>query len=75
MTMQGAKGMEFACVVLAGLHAGSIPAGLHDFDYSPEAKNDALLRERSLVYVAATRARDRLVVSWSGEQSSLLPAQ
>jgi ATP-dependent exoDNAse (exonuclease V) beta subunit len=33
---------------------------------------DAILRERSLLYVAATRARDGLVVSWSGKPSELL---
>lgn len=74
MTMHRATGMAFACVVLAGMHAGAIPAVLRDFDYSPEAAEDALLRERSLVYVAATRARDVLAVTWSGERSSLLPA-
>lgn len=34
----------------------------------------ALLRERSLLYVAATRARDELALSWSGDPSQLLPA-
>ena len=31
-----------------------------------------MLRERSLLYVAASRARDALVVTWSGERSALL---
>lgn len=31
-----------------------------------------LLRERSLLYVAATRARDQLAISWSGQASPLL---
>ena len=34
---------------------------------------DAMQRERSLFYVAATRARDELVVLWSGEPTSFLP--
>lgn len=29
-------------------------------------------RERSLLYVAASRARDELVVTWSGRRSELL---
>jgi superfamily I DNA/RNA helicase len=33
-----------------------------------------MLRERSLLYVAATRARDELALSWSGERSQLLSA-
>ena len=34
---------------------------------------DTLRRERSLLYVAATRARDELVVLWTGAPSNLLP--
>ena len=33
---------------------------------------EALLRERSLLYVASSRARDALVVTWSGKCSELL---
>lgn len=33
---------------------------------------DALLRERALVYVASTRARDVLAVTWNGKVSSLI---
>lgn len=35
-------------------------------------KSEALLRERSLLYVAASRARDELVVTWTGPESPLL---
>jgi superfamily I DNA/RNA helicase len=31
-----------------------------------------LLRERSLLYVAASRARDQLLVTWAGQPSELL---
>ena len=41
-------------------------------DYSPDAGDDAMLRERSLLYVAATRARDELAISWSGTASESL---
>lgn len=62
MTMHRAKGMEFSKVVLAGVGAESAAekARLAQMDESERA--DALLRQRSLVYVAATRARDELVV-------------
>ena len=38
-------------------------------------KYEALIlrRERSLLYVSATRARDELVVLWSVEPSDMLP--
>lgn len=74
MTMHRAKGMEFAKVLLFGVAKNSIPISLRDYDYDPAEKADALLRERSLLYVAASRARDELVVSWSGQASELLRA-
>lgn len=37
-----------------------------------EALADFQLRERSLLYVVETRARDRLVVTYAGEGSELL---
>ncbi len=73
MTMHRAKGTEFRNVLLFGVGAASIPKGLAEYDYSPDEAVDALLRERSLLYVAATRARDQLAVSWSHESSPLLP--
>lgn len=72
MTMHRAKGTEFSRVLLFGVSEGSVPAALREEQYDDAAASDALLRERSLVYVAATRARDELAVSWSGRRSQLL---
>ena len=61
LTMHRAKGTEFSKVVLAiGKPSGSELARLESLDASERA--DAELRARSLRYVAATRARDELVV-------------
>lgn len=72
MTMHRSKGTEFSKVVLFGVREGSIPAALRDQNYDESALADALLRERSLLYVAATRARDVLAVTWSGKPSPLV---
>lgn len=72
MTMHRAKGTEFSRVLLFGVSEGSVPAALREEQYDDAAASDALLRERSLVYVAATRARDELAVSWSGKKSNIL---
>ena len=72
MTMHRAKGTEFARVVIAGVAEGSVPAAMASEKYDEDAWADAMLRERSLLYVAATRARDELVVTWNGAQSSLI---
>jgi superfamily I DNA/RNA helicase len=62
MTMHRAKGMEFSKVILAdvGFQSAAEKARLDVLDDSERA--DAELRARSLVYVAATRARDELAV-------------
>ena len=72
MTMHRAKGLEFRKVLLFDVSEGSIPRSLRDQRYSEADRTDALLRERSLLYVAATRARDQLAISWSGRKSPLL---
>ena len=72
MTMHRSKGMEFTRVVLFGMSDQSMPAVYQLQNLAPAEQADALLRERSLLYVAATRARDGLVVSWSGKPSELL---
>lgn len=73
LTMHRAKGMEFACVLLHGMSEKSIPMGLEEYGYDESDKSEALLRERSLIYVAASRARDELVITYSGVPSPLLP--
>ncbi|MDQ2587312.1 UvrD-helicase domain-containing protein [Saccharothrix yanglingensis] len=61
MTMHRAKGTEFSKVVLAAGRPS--PAELARLEaLEPSERADAELRARSLRYVAATRARDELVV-------------
>ena len=74
MTMHRAKGLEFRKVLLFDVSRSAIPRPLRDQQYSDADRDDALLRERSLLYVAATRARDQLAISWSGEASPLITA-
>jgi superfamily I DNA/RNA helicase len=71
MTMHRSKGMEFRNVILFGLTPEATSTQLA---YLPDGdKPDAMQRERALLYVATTRARDELVVMWDGERSGLLP--
>ena len=74
MTMHRAKGLEFRKVLLFDVSKNAIPRPLRDQQYSDADGDDVLLRERSLLYVAATRARDQLAISWSGEASPLITA-
>ncbi|MBL0888300.1 3'-5' exonuclease [Myceligenerans indicum] len=73
MTMHRSKGMEFRNVILFGLTPEATSTQLA---FLPDGdKPDALQRERALLYVATTRARDELVVMWDGERSDLLPVR
>ena len=62
MTMHRAKGMEFAKVVLAAVGSQSVAEKARLDSMDDNERHDAELRARSLVYVAATRARDELLV-------------
>ena len=66
MTMHRAKGMEFSRVLIFGADADLMPASYLLKDVAEGDRDDVLQRERSLFYVAATRARDELVVLWEG---------
>ncbi|MCX7960930.1 MAG: UvrD-helicase domain-containing protein [Burkholderiales bacterium] len=59
MTVHAAKGLEFDAVFLAGLEDGLFP---HEQSL---AERDGLEEERRLAYVAITRARHRLYLSYA----------
>jgi hypothetical protein len=75
MTMHRAKGMEFSRVLIFGVDADLVPAAYLLKNVPEGERPDLLQRERSLFYVAATRARDELVVLWEGEGSEFLPVR
>lgn len=72
LTMHRAKGMEFSRVILSGVDDKHVPLPAAVRSMPDEERDEALLRERSLLYVASSRARDALVVTWSGKRSELL---
>jgi len=67
MTVHSAKGLEFDCVFITGLEEGLFP---HENSITAE---DGLEEERRLMYVAITRARKRLYLSFS--QTRMLHGQ
>ncbi len=72
LTMHTAKGMEFSRVVLFDVSEGVVPNKWTLGSAAPEERAEVMLNERSLLYVAASRARDALAVTWSGSPSPLL---
>jgi hypothetical protein len=74
-TMHGMKGLEFRCLAVVGLDLGVLPAAnaVTSATDDPHAHRQDLQRERCLLFVALTRARDVLYLSHSGKPSELLP--
>ena len=58
-TVHSVKGLEFKCVFLCGMEDGIMPTSRADND------EDELEEERRLMYVAITRARERLYLTRS----------
>jgi DNA helicase-2/ATP-dependent DNA helicase PcrA len=67
MTVHSAKGLEFDCVFISGLEEGLFPSE------RSMTEHEGLEEERRLMYVAITRARKRLYLSYS--QTRLLHGQ
>ncbi|CRK57480.1 putative DNA helicase [Alloactinosynnema sp. L-07] len=74
-TIHRAKGTEFARVIVARLSDGSVPEHWILEQSSEGDHVDILQRERLFLYVAATRARDHLMLTWSGTPSRFLPEE
>ncbi|MCA9671386.1 MAG: AAA family ATPase [Myxococcales bacterium] len=72
-TMHRAKGLEFKVVLVLDCGASVMPSPhvLRQLD-DPQDCEDAEARERRLLYVAMTRARDQLYLSWSGKPSPFI---
>ncbi|ATO13231.1 DNA helicase UvrD [Micromonospora sp. WMMA2032] len=73
-TMHAMKGLEFRCVAVVGVTARSVPFAkeVTPAEVDPVQHESDLLRERCLLFVASTRAREALHVSWSGQPSPFL---
>lgn len=74
-TMHRIKGLEFPRVLIAGIHDGTMPLALGPEELPDEtAKAEHEERDRLLLFVAATRARDELLVTGFGTPSPLFGA-
>lgn len=76
-TMHAMKGLEFRCVAVVGAGEGTVPFAKEITPVGVDrAQHDSdVLRERCLFFVACTRARESLRVSWAGTPSPFLPGE
>lgn len=74
MTMHRIKGLEYRAVAIIGVGADHVPQpGAVTTVSEDRLQHDRdLQRERSLLFVAATRAREQLAITWAGTRSPFL---
>lgn len=65
--LENTKGFEFQCMIIVNCSHGVLPY--------PRAPEDESFRDLSRLYVAMTRARNQLVVSYSGSPSRFFAKQ
>ncbi len=73
-TMHRMKGLEFRCMAVIDVGGDEMPLlfTLTSKAEDPIQRDVDVMRERCLLYVACTRARDDLWVAWSGQPSAFL---
>lgn len=73
-TMHRFKGLEYQKMIVAGVTDGLVPRHMVNRyrDLDPRRYERERRRDRSLLFVAATRARDELAVFWHGTPSPFL---
>ncbi|MEV6799487.1 3'-5' exonuclease [Micromonospora rifamycinica] len=72
--MHAMKGLEFRCVAMVGVNAKAVPFAkeVTPAEVDQVQHDNDLLRERCLLFVASTRAREDLYASSSGTRSPYL---
>ncbi|SNT42589.1 Part of AAA domain-containing protein [Streptosporangium subroseum] len=73
-TMHGMKGLEFRCIAAIGVGEHQVPpaTAITPVEEDELAHAHDLQRERCVLFVACTRAREQLYVSWHGSPSPFL---
>ncbi|MBL0708044.1 MAG: DEAD/DEAH box helicase [Sulfurimonas sp.] len=71
-TMHRVKGLDFDHVIIASMNAGIVPLEVSERSNEKQIEDERLLREKSIVFVAATRAKKSLLVTYYGSKSRVL---
>ncbi|GIJ23604.1 UvrD-helicase domain-containing protein [Micromonospora lutea] len=76
-TMHRFKGLEYQRMIIAGVSDGLVPRQMINRyrDTDPKRYQRERQRDRSLLFVAATRPRDELAVFWHGTPSPFLTSR
>ena len=73
-TMHRMKGLEFRCVAVAGVSAKLVPEpnAVTPVAVDRRMHDQDIEKEKCLLFVACTRAREELLITWHGDRSEFL---
>jgi superfamily I DNA/RNA helicase/mRNA-degrading endonuclease RelE of RelBE toxin-antitoxin system len=71
-TMHRVKGLDFDHVIIASMNDRVVPLETGEKSEETQIESERLLKEKSLVFVSATRAKKSLLVTSYGKQSNIL---
>jgi superfamily I DNA/RNA helicase len=72
-TMHRVKGLEFDAIIIAGVNDDIVPLAVATADIDSDyARLEAETKERSLLYVAATRAKNHVLITCGGQPSRFI---
>ncbi len=73
LTFHKVKGLEFKHVILVDVNSRSLPKLPFDFDtYDKDGKENHLRKEKSLIYVAITRAIENVKITGVGNETDVI---
>ena len=71
-TFSNMKGLEFKVVILANVSKGTFPILPRGFEaLDPISKKEILMNQKALMYVAITRAMQKVVLTGNGERADI----
>ena len=71
-TMHRVKGLDFDHVIIASMNNGVVPLEVGEKSDEQQIEDEKILKEKSVLFVAATRAKKSLLVTYCGDKSEFL---
>ena len=71
-TMHRVKGLDFDHMIIASMNDGIVPLEFMEKSDEQQIEDEKQLKEKSIVFVAATRAKKSLLVTYYGNKSTIL---
>jgi len=71
-TMHRVKGLDFDHMIIASMNEGVVPLEISEKSTEKQIEDEKLLKEKSLIFVAATRAKKSLLITYYGNKSKIL---